>query len=97
MEGIGFIGGAGSPCYNTPMNTMGMGDVVPPCGCRMGSGDLFPVLGIGRKRNMPAMFPPSSTTARKPKKTQKSFKSYGTSNATARMMAPRPLIVPIKK
>lgn len=96
MEGPGFIGGAGGPCYNTPMNTMGMGDVVPPCGGRLGSGDLFPILGLGKKRGMPAMFPPSSPS-RKPKNAPKSPKSYGTSNATARLMAPRPLIVPIKK
>lgn len=28
-SGDGFFGGAGGPAYNTPMNTVGVGDPVP--------------------------------------------------------------------
>ena len=40
-DGGGMIGGAGGPVYNTPYNTIGMGDVVAPRSRCAGSGDLF--------------------------------------------------------
>lgn len=48
----GYMGGAGGPCYNTPMNTMGIGDVVPPTATQLGSGDCFNnIFGAGNRAN----------------------------------------------
>lgn len=80
----GDCGGAGGGVYNTPFNTVGVGDpVAPGFDGEMGSGDMFiPVMGMARKK--PAYSGSSSS-----KKSQKlpHQESMGFS------MDPRPLLV----
>lgn len=81
----GNMGGAGGGVYNTPFNTVGVGDpVAPGSGSEMGSGDMFiPVMGMATKR-------PAYTQSSSNKKTKIPHQeSMGFS------MDPRPLIVPI--
>lgn len=79
----GDCGGAGGGVYNTPFNTVGVGDpVAPGFGGEYGSGDMYiPVMGMARKK--PAY---TSTTTKKANKIP-SQESMGFS------MDPRPLIV----
>ena len=91
------MGGVSFP-YNTPCNTLGIGDPIPAgMHGRPGSGDIFSVMAWGRPFGKPGPYRhfggrPTRNKPPHPRPNTAKFVTRGTSTPN---MAPRPLLVPL--
>ena len=86
-SGDGFFGGAGGPTMNTPMNTLGVGDLIPAGTHEMGN-DCYPWMNHGRKKIKNISTKKGTPVSRKP------FVTPGVN--TGYDFSPRPMFVPTR-
>ena len=91
------MGGVSFP-YNTPCNTLGVGDPVPAgIHGRPGSGDIFSVMAWGRPFGKPGPYRQFGGKTSKPsrQRQQRPSNKFVTQGTSTPNMSPRPLLVPL--